>query len=92
MIVEPIRFINFSRYFLLLIPLILLQLGLMIAAIVSIAKKDEKELRPNSKLFWLLVVILVNIIGPILYFILGSSNNSNNYGGYNESGNNYRQQ
>lgn len=87
-----ISYINLSGILLLIIPLTLLQFGLMIAAIISIVNKDERELRWNNKIIWILIVVLVNIIGPILYFIIGTDdkNNGSNTGGYNNDGYYYK--
>lgn len=60
---------NLANYLPFLIPLALLQMGLMIAALVSILRRDNY--RRGNRVLWLLVVLLVNTIGPILYFILG---------------------
>jgi hypothetical protein len=54
----------------LLIPIVVIQLGLMIAALVDL-ERDERRVRGGSKLVWALVIVLVNIVGPILYFIVG---------------------
>lgn len=52
----------------LLIPLIVLQLILMVAALVDLAKRPFTR---GPKWVWLLVILLVNTIGPIIYFVLG---------------------
>jgi len=54
----------------LLIPIIVIQLGLMIAALVDL-ERDERRVRGGSKLVWAVVIVFVNILGPILYFIAG---------------------
>jgi hypothetical protein len=54
----------------LLIPIIVIQLGLMIAALVDL-EHDERRVRGGSKLVWALVIVFVNILGPILYFVAG---------------------
>lgn len=56
-----------TRLLPLLIPLVLVQLGLMIFALVDLLKQPTLR---GSKWMWLLIVVLVNIIGPILYFVL----------------------
>jgi len=56
------------EYLPLLIPLLLLQVGLMLFALLDLVK------RPNTrgpKWEWALVILLINLIGPILYFALG---------------------
>ena len=32
---------------------------------------EDRRVRGDSKIVWALVIILVNIIGPILYFVAG---------------------
>ena len=52
-----------------LIPLAALQLGLMIAALVSIFK--HKEYKTGNRALWVVITLLVSMVGPILYFVLG---------------------
>jgi len=52
-----------------LIPLLLVSLALTITAIVSIAKKPNPW---NEKILWLLIVVFLDVIGPVIYFVLGS--------------------
>ena len=54
----------------LLIPIVVIQLGLMIAALVDL-ERDERRVRGGSKLVWAVVIVFVNIFGPILYFLAG---------------------
>jgi Phospholipase_D-nuclease N-terminal len=54
----------------LIIPIVVIQLGLMIAALVDL-ERDERRVRGGSKLVWAVVIVFVNILGPILYFIAG---------------------
>ena len=54
----------------LLAPIILIQLGLMIAALYDL-EKAERRVRGGSKLVWVLVIVFVNILGPIVYFVAG---------------------
>ena len=57
-----------TNVILLLIPLALLELGLLVWALVDIARRPRVR---GNKVVWILVVVLVNIIGPIIYFIFG---------------------
>jgi drug/metabolite transporter (DMT)-like permease len=50
---------------LLVAPLLLIQLGLMIFAL-----RDLLQRRPPYWIVWLFVVILISIIGPVLYLLL----------------------
>jgi multisubunit Na+/H+ antiporter MnhG subunit len=51
------------------IPLAIISLVLTISAIVGIAKKPNPW---GEKILWLLIVILIDVIGPVLYFAIGS--------------------
>lgn len=52
-----------------LLPLIILQFGLMIAALVHIFKHENYKI--GNRIIWIFVVVLLNFIGPILYFTIG---------------------
>jgi hypothetical protein len=54
----------------LLLPIVVIQLGLMIAALFDL-ERDERRVRGGSKLVWALVIVFVNVIGPIVYFVAG---------------------
>ena len=57
----------------LLAPIIVIQIGLLIAALVDLGH-DERRVRGGNKLVWVLVIVFVNIIGPIIYFVAGREN------------------
>jgi hypothetical protein len=57
-----------KQYIPLLIPVILIQLGLMIAALVDLIRRQQTR---GPKWVWTLVIVLVNYIGPIIYFVAG---------------------
>lgn len=52
-----------------LIPIAAIEFGLLIAGLVSVLRRKKVSLLP--KWGWVLIIVLVNIVGPILYFILG---------------------
>jgi hypothetical protein len=52
----------------LLIPLFLIQLGLMIAALVDLIKREKTK---GPKWMWVIIIVFVNMIGPIVYFVVG---------------------
>ena len=54
----------------LIAPIVIIQVGLMIAALIDL-ERDERHVKGGSKVVWALVIILVNVIGPILYFVAG---------------------
>ena len=60
---------DLKEYLPFIIPLAVLQLGLMIAALVSIFK--HKTYKTGNRAVWVIVTLLVSMIGPILYFVLG---------------------
>ena len=53
------------------IPLAILQFALMITALVNLLRKPPVP--GNDKILWLLLILLLGIIGPILYFAIGSN-------------------
>ena len=57
-----------TKYLPLIIPLILIQLGLMIAALVDVAKREKTR---GPKWMWVLIIIFGELLGPIIYFVLG---------------------
>jgi hypothetical protein len=54
----------------LLAPIILIQLGLMVVALLDLEKEDRR-VRGGNKLVWILVIAFLNVIGPIVYFVAG---------------------
>ncbi len=55
---------------LLLVPLVLIQVGLMILAVIDLFR-DDRRVRGGNKGVWALVIVFVSMIGPILYFLVG---------------------
>ena len=54
----------------LLAPIVVLQVGLMVAALIDL-ERPERRVRGGSKAVWAIIVVLVNVIGPIVYFVTG---------------------
>lgn len=52
-----------------LIPLLLIQLVLLIIALTDLIKREK--VRGGNKIIWALVIVFINIIGPILYLFIG---------------------
>lgn len=52
----------------LLLPLFILQIGLMIAALLDLARRSSTR---GPKWVWILVIIFFNMIGPVAYFLVG---------------------
>ncbi|EBF5130929.1 negative regulator of sigma-Y activity [Listeria monocytogenes] len=52
----------------LIIPVILLYLALLLTAIIDLTKNWNERKNP---VIWLVVIIVINILGPIAYFIFG---------------------
>jgi len=57
------------QYLPFLIPLALLQFGLMIFAAVHVVR--HPNVRVGSQIVWLIVVLVFSFIGPVAYFIFG---------------------
>lgn len=58
-----------KQMLIMLIPIIILQLTLMIVALVHIFRHDNYKV--GNRVLWVIVVVLFNVIGPILYFAIG---------------------
>ena len=54
---------------LLIIPLILVDIGLMAFALYDLVKR--KQVKGDNKWVWGVIIVVVNLIGPILYFVIG---------------------
>ena len=52
----------------LIAPLIVLQFILIIFALVSCIRQEETN---GPKWMWILIILFINTIGPILYFVIG---------------------
>ncbi len=51
-----------------LIPIVLLQLGLMVFALVDLIRRERTK---GPKWVWALVIIFVNLIGSVVYLVVG---------------------
>jgi uncharacterized membrane protein YhaH (DUF805 family) len=57
-----------QKYIPYLIPVLLIQLVLMISALVDLIRREHTR---GPKWVWVLVILFVNYIGPIIYFVAG---------------------
>ncbi|NIV35920.1 MAG: transcriptional regulator [Anaerolineae bacterium] len=51
-----------------LIPIILLQVALMVVALVDLVRRERTR---GPKWAWALVIVFLNLIGPVVYLLLG---------------------
>lgn len=51
-----------------LIPIVLLQIGLIVIALRDLIGRERTN---GPKWAWVLVIVVINLIGPILYLLLG---------------------
>ena len=49
-------------------PILVIQLLLVIIALVSCIRSEKTN---GPKWLWILVILFINIIGPVLYFVIG---------------------
>ncbi len=52
----------------LLAPVLILELALMAAALVDVIRREKTK---GPKWVWIVVIIVFNLIGPLVYFIAG---------------------
>ncbi|MPN41867.1 hypothetical protein SDC9_189422 [bioreactor metagenome] len=62
---------SIREYIPFLIPIIIIEFALMISAVVHIIKHDKFKI--GNKVLWIIVSVVFQIIGPILYFTIGRS-------------------
>ncbi len=62
-----------GEYFPFLIPLIILELTLAITALVHVLKNPHYKF--GNKVMWVIIVVFIQIIGPIIYFAFGRGDN-----------------
>jgi len=62
---------NLQEYLPFLIPLAVIQLGLMLASLIHILR--HKTYRFGNRLLWIALCLIFGIIGPVLYFAIGRS-------------------
>lgn len=58
-----------KEYWVFLVPLIIAEVGLMLAALIHVLK--HPNYRFGSRALWIPVVVLFQIVGPLVYFIFG---------------------
>jgi hypothetical protein len=57
-----------KQYIPLLIPIILIQLALMVAAFWDLIRRENTR---GPKWLWVIIILFLNMIGPIVYFLVG---------------------
>ena len=53
---------------LLVLPLVIIQLGLILIALRDLLNRPTTR---GPKWMWIAIIIFVNLIGPVLYFVVG---------------------
>jgi hypothetical protein len=61
---------DFGTFFAILIPILVIQVGLLVWALYDLTRPGRR-VKGDSKVVWALIIIFVNVIGPILYFLVG---------------------
>jgi multisubunit Na+/H+ antiporter MnhG subunit len=59
---------NLSELIPFLIPIILLQIGLIIVALRDLIGRERTK---GPKWAWVLIILFINLIGPIAYLLIG---------------------
>ena len=59
-----------NDYWQLLLPIFILQLVLLLTALVDCIRREKTN---GPKWVWVLIIICINILGPVAYFIVGRS-------------------
>jgi hypothetical protein len=56
------------EYLPLLIPILLIQLALVVAALWDLIRREKTR---GPKWLWVIIILFLNVIGPIVYFVVG---------------------
>ncbi|MBN1179553.1 MAG: PLDc_N domain-containing protein [Anaerolineae bacterium] len=59
---------SIQEWLLLLVPIVLIQFGLLAVALIDLIRRERTK---GPKWAWALVIVFVNLIGPIVYFVFG---------------------
>lgn len=65
------EFVLDSTTIMLFLPLIVIQLVIAIIALIDWVRIPETN---GPKWMWLLIILLISLFGPILYFVIGRRN------------------
>ena len=57
-----------QRYIPFLVPVVVIQLILLVTALIDLVRREHTR---GPKWVWAIVIVAVNIIGPIIYFVAG---------------------
>ncbi|HYN48921.1 MAG TPA: PLD nuclease N-terminal domain-containing protein [Candidatus Nanopelagicales bacterium] len=61
---------DLGTFFAILVPILVIQLGLLVFALYDLTR-PTRRVKGDSKVVWALIIIFVNLVGPILYFLVG---------------------
>ncbi len=53
-----------------LIPVVILQLALMAIGLYDLTRPDRR-VKGGSKVMWGIVIVVINVFGPLVYFLFG---------------------
>ncbi|QKY68255.1 PLD nuclease N-terminal domain-containing protein [Lentibacillus sp. CBA3610] len=69
--INSINEIDWTDMLTVIVPMLVIQAILLIAAIIDLIRIERTN---GPKWAWALVIVFINIIGPIIYFIFGRRN------------------
>jgi hypothetical protein len=61
-----------AAYLPFLIPIAVIEIGLMVFAVVDILR--HKKFKFGNTVLWIILAVVLEFIGPILYFTIGKDN------------------
>ncbi len=59
---------SFSKYIPYLIPVLLLQLGLMVYCLLDLSRREKTK---GPRWLWAVIIVFGELIGPVLYLLMG---------------------
>ena len=61
-------FASLQPYFAFLVPILIIQVVLLIVALLDLVKQEHTR---GPKWMWAVIIIFINFIGPVVYFVIG---------------------
>jgi hypothetical protein len=59
------------EYWFLIIPIVFVELALMVVALIDLKRREAQEMNGSNKIIWALIIIFVQLLGPIFYLTIG---------------------
>jgi len=63
--------IDIAKLMPIIAPILIIQFILVVTALIALVKAERTK---GPKWMWILIILFINIIGPVLFFVVGRRN------------------